>query len=360
VALTEFSSPGNLDDLTTSQRAAWSRFLDNAFTERRIDGDGSTREQFFNPLGVELAADAATRDVTWSAFPKQIALSLPAGPARWRAADRSRDVQDEYCEWSVERDAQGKVKRVTFTCEGPEYWGFLANASPDTALALYQRHVGPTVTRQDLFGPGGRYIPRNRVNSGTATGAMHLIQPNNTLLAEIELAAAATVQRERDGALLTTEQELIECSGYGAPRRHSDPHIGGEVNALARAKADVTLQDPVGLYIDGLSTAGWTTPDGADPHDFWRITRGADGFAVRAVYEVRGADYLVGDITILGRPIQFGGQIAEHITMRLTGLAHRIGQSTAAPRGCLTGLSGAPGPLEVSQVLSESPSTRRS
>lgn len=110
----------------------------------------------------------------------------------------------------------------------------------------------------------------------------------SSLLAEIELAAAATVQRERDGALLTTEQELIECSGYGAPRRHSDPHIGSEVNALARAKADVTLQDPVGLYIDALSTAGWTTPDGADPHDFWRITRGANGFAVRAVYEVRG------------------------------------------------------------------------
>lgn len=359
MALSEFSPPGKLSDLTDAEAAAWSRFLFRAFEERKQDGDGSVREQFFNPLGVELEADAAERAVTWSAFPKRIALRFPAGPARWRAAERSRDAQDEYCEWSVERDAAGKVKRATFTCEGPEYWQFLANSSPEVALALYRTHVSPTVRQEDLFRPDGRYIARNRWNNGTTTGAMHLIQPNNTLLAEIELAAAATVQRERDGELLTTEQELIDCSRYGEPTRHSDPHIGGEVNALARAKADVTLKDPVGLYIDGLSTAGWATPDDADPQDFWRVTRGADGFTVRAVYEVVGHDYLVGDITILGQPIQFGAQIAEHITMRLTGTAHRFGQSTAQPRACLAGLAGAPGPLDVAQIIAPTQPTHR-
>jgi hypothetical protein len=224
--------------------------------------------------------------------------------------------------------------------------GVFGHSTPDTALALYRQHVSPTVRAEDLFTPNGRYIDRNRWNNGTTTGAMHLIQPNNTLLAEIELAAA-TVQRQRDGQLLTTEQELITCSLYGEPTRNSDPHIGGEVNALARAGADVTLHNPVGLYIDGLSTAGWNTPDDADPQDFWQITRGAPGFAVRAVYEVTGHDYLVGDITILARPIQFGGQIAEHITMRLTGTAHRFGQSTAQPRPCLASLDGAPGPLDA-------------
>ncbi len=352
MALTEFSAPGNLTDFTAAEAAAWSRFLSRAFDERRQDGDGSAREQFFNPLGVELAPDAADRAITWSAFPRRITLSLPAGPARWRAADRGRDVQDEYCEWSVERAAGGKVKRVTFTCEGPEYWRFLANSSPDTALALYREHVSPSVRQEDLFTPNGRYIERNRWNNGTATGAMHLIQPNNTLLAEIELAAAGTVQRQRGGQLLTTEQELIECSLYGEPTRNSDPHIGGEVNALARAGANVTLQNPVGLYIDGLSTAGWSTPDSADPQDFWRITRGSPGFAVRAAYEVMGHDYLVGDITILGRPIEFGAQIVEQITMRLTGTAHQFGQSTAQPRACLSSFAGAPGPLDVTQIIS--------
>ena len=39
---------------------------------------------------------------------------------RWIAADRSRDVQDEYLEWSLIRDGADKIVRVTFTCEGPE------------------------------------------------------------------------------------------------------------------------------------------------------------------------------------------------------------------------------------------------
>lgn len=36
------------------------------------------------------------------------------------AADASRDVQDEYLEWSVIRDNEKKIISVTFTCEGPE------------------------------------------------------------------------------------------------------------------------------------------------------------------------------------------------------------------------------------------------
>lgn len=36
------------------------------------------------------------------------------------AADASRDVQDEYLEWSVLRDNEKKIISVTFTCEGPE------------------------------------------------------------------------------------------------------------------------------------------------------------------------------------------------------------------------------------------------
>lgn len=44
--------------------------------------------------------------------------------------------QDEYCEWSVERNAQGKVTRVMFTCEGPEYWTCLAEKQPETVLQV--------------------------------------------------------------------------------------------------------------------------------------------------------------------------------------------------------------------------------
>jgi hypothetical protein len=81
---------------------------------------------------------------------------------------------------------------------------------------------------------------------------------------------------------------------------------------------DVTLANPVGLYFDGLLTGGWETTDGSDPKSYWCCLRGTEEKPVRAVYEVpadRG--FVVGDITINGRRIDFGAQIADFITTRL-------------------------------------------
>lgn len=162
---------------------------------------------------------------------------------------------------------------------------------------------------------------------------MHLVQRNNTLGAEIELAAAATIRRVVNGTELTTEQELIACGKYGAPERNSDPHIGAGVNALARQRADITLADPVGLYFDDLSTDGWETPDGSDPKSYWTYLRGDTEHRVRAAYRVPPEKgFSVGDITIAGRPIRFGSQIADFITIKLTGIACRLGRSTAEPQ----------------------------
>src|SRR5262249_26881166 len=156
----------------------------------------------------------------------------------WRRADSSRDRQDEYCEWSVFRDAATeKIVKVTFTSEGPEYWEFLAAVSPDRLGELYRPHVEPAGRREDPTFDRGGHQPPDRWNNSTDGGAMHLIQDANTLAAEIELAAAATIVRRRNGVLLTSERELIECGRYGETERFSDPHIGAEVNALARQKA---------------------------------------------------------------------------------------------------------------------------
>src|SRR5262249_49987488 len=155
---------------------------------------------------------------------------------RWKTADSTRDVQDEYCEWSVLRSA-GKIKRVTFTCEGPEYWEFLAATAPAVVLKLYQTHIDAVVTQTDIFGTDGNYNPRNKWNNSTIRGAMHLIQTNNSLGAEIELAAGASNTRAPNGALLTDPKQLIDCGRYGQAERHSDPTIGSEVNTLARADA---------------------------------------------------------------------------------------------------------------------------
>jgi hypothetical protein len=229
-------------------------------------------------------------------------------------------------------------------------------------VQLYRQHVSPEVRAEHLF-QHGAYVPRNRWNNSTTNGAMHLIQPNNTLGAEIELAAAATIVRMINGRTLDAEQELIKCGQYGRPERNSDPHIGAMVNELARAKHDITLANPVGLCIAGLSVAGWQTPDGSPASDYWKITRGTPEKALRAAYEVPAAKgFTVGDIKINGRNIEFGSQIADFITIKLTGLATRLGKSNVAPfTGCVQRTAGPAslGLLSVAQALATRPAVSK-
>ncbi|MEV7108024.1 hypothetical protein [Streptomyces atroolivaceus] len=333
--LDAYAPPGNLDDLDDFGRKAWNTFISNTVDEA-IQGpdpqqvlNDSPRLQFYNLTRTNTDTDVRHAPIKWTAFPRVIKITSISDLQRWQRADASRDVQDEYCEWSVIRDGAGKITQVTFTSEGPEYWEILAQTNPGKVLELYQKFISPDARKEDLFSPSGRYEPRNKWNNSTSHGAMHLIQPNNTLGAEIELAAAATIRRVINGQELTTEQELIACSKYGAPERNSDPHIGAGVNALARQKADISLADPVGLYFDDLSTDGWETPDGSDPKSYWTYLRGDSEHRVRAVYEVPpDKGFGVGDITIGGRTIEFGAQIADFITIRLTGIACRFGDST--------------------------------
>jgi hypothetical protein len=350
--LPRFDPPGRVPDLDAAGHAAWSTIVSNTINDA-IAGDpkhfanDAPRSRFFNETAEPRGKDAVEKRIEWVAFPRIIQDGGGTRRDRLLAADADRDVQDEYCEWAVTRRADDKITRVTFTSEPREYWFFLANRDPDRVLALYREHVSPAVTFDDLFPDGGGYDRFNRWNAGTIDSIMHLNQGANALGAEIELAAAATIVREKDGQVLHTEQALIGCSKYGDARRNSDPHIGGEVNAVARAGGKVTIADPVGLYIDRLDTAGWDSPDHTDPLTFWRFTRGTAGNWVRAVYEVppdAGKDYVVGDVTILGEPIDFGSQIAEHILIRVTGVGTGFDPSKVNASHCRivkqTGLPG--------------------
>ncbi|MEA2259783.1 MAG: hypothetical protein QOJ51_2608, partial [Acidobacteriaceae bacterium] len=288
--LQHFDPPGDLSDLNDANRKQWSNFIsdvvDGAIAGRTDHTNDSPRAQYYNLTKTDTAGDAQFQEVDWIAFPRVIKLSSVSDQQRWKRAENSRDVQDEYCEWSVTRRADGKITRATFTCEGPEYWELLAQTQPDTVLELYQEFVDPAVQHGDLFDASETYIPRNKWNGTTTQGAMHLIQGANTLGAEIELSAAASIVRANNGHQLTGEQELIDCAEYGVGQRNSDPHIGGVVNSVARLKADLALSNPVGLYFKDLSTAGWNTPDGSDPQSYWTYVRGSATNPVRAVYEV--------------------------------------------------------------------------
>jgi hypothetical protein len=71
------------------------------------------------------------------------------------------------------------------------------------------------------------------------------------------------------------------------------------------------------------------------------------------VYEVPAdRNFVVGDITIGGRPIEFAAQMADFITIKLTGVGTRFGQSTVTP---MTSCRRRKLPLEEALVAAEIP-----
>ena len=117
-----------------------------------------------------------------------------------------------------------------------KYWQFLATYQPDTLWELYQNmnpdYVGE-MQETDLYlinpvTKAAVYDPRNRWNFTTKSGTIaHLIHPNNTLSAEVDIAAQATViRKDSQGNIVTNPDQLIRCSQYGNPQRNSDPAVG--------------------------------------------------------------------------------------------------------------------------------------
>ena len=69
-------------------------------------------------FGDDIRTTPEERAISWRAFPKRLQES---GEGRWAQADK-REAQDEYCEWNVERNADKKIVKVTFTAEMHEVY----------------------------------------------------------------------------------------------------------------------------------------------------------------------------------------------------------------------------------------------
>jgi len=377
-----YDPPGFLSDFDSiaGQREQWSAAVSRWFgdairrQERTLDGQPC---QYFDQIAKPAMPGPFLRqEIVWNGFPGTLRRRY-GRPNAMRVADqlvpldrrmdspkayleggqwsdRFYRPQDEYCEWRVERDAEGRIVRVTFTSEPPEYWQALHGdtiskdaddgvedspftGDPGRLLELYRKYVDPRVMLEDLrcstdlYDAGdpetplyrkGEYNPYNRWN--TTDGIMHLTHPSNTLRAEITLGADATVLRERYGRVVADPDTLIARAGYGGINRCSDPTIGASVNHLAALGFGISLANPVGLYMDHLDMVGWTTPNG-DPvdKDWFTIVRGQPGLVERAVFEVPTSEvgFTVSDLRIGDEPIRFGGQLAERMTVKLVGLA---------------------------------------
>lgn len=307
--LERFDTPAGLKDRSPSR---WSDGVKKVFANYV----GPQRPQFYDPTAKNTPADTQKPMLAWFAFPAVVQAKEPSPLRRWQLADGERQLQDEYCEWTVERNKKGKVTKVTFTSEVPEYWEHLFKTDTQRLLALYKKFVDPRVELADLRGAGGAYRRENKWNTSQPGRLAHMVQTTNNLGAAIDLVANATVPRARSGQPVLDQQDLVRCGRLGEPLRHSDPQIAAAVNHAAREGAEITLGDPIGLYLGRPITAGMVTPDGVDAAKFWKIERGDAQHTLRARFEVppqakRG--YVVGDIEIGGRPIEFGGQVAERL-----------------------------------------------
>ncbi|KAH0604214.1 uncharacterized protein H6S33_007245 [Morchella sextelata] len=341
--LTHFSSPAFLTDFTPKNAKRWSTEYVSAQITAQVERPEIS--QFYNELTSSWTETPTQASITWVAFPNNVAISEGSDRARWRRADL-RGVQDEYCEWTVQRNEKNEIVRVVFTAEGPEYWDRLAEMQPEAVLDLYRKHnPGFDIKKKDLF-PNGKYTRYNKWNDSSVPGCiMHLAHRNNTLGAQFKLAADSTVLRiDAAGRPIRDADRLIRCSRLGGPDRNSDPHIGIKINDLAHLGALITVADPVGLYLHSFDGNTFHAPDGANVNDFWTWTRGTpaceghEAYWLRAVFEVPDEKgYVVGDIEDQnGNRIQWGSQLADHIQVRITGQIIRPGLHTAEAQHCLT------------------------
>lgn len=398
--LAEFSPPANWEDfppgaLRDALHEQWSLNV-NQWTDQAILGNPWTssldqnRNFYFNPLTTPIPPGAITKRVEWIAFPNRITTYLGAPRFSYsqdqlfefaengRLADGTtlppiptgvcpflssepfptmpygppgpRGWQDEYCEWAVERDGAGEIVRAMFTCENPEYWYTLWSVSPERVLELYQQLVSPRVKMDDLVlkGADGKpvreasgqlaYNPLNQWNNTTrllpdSGGAVHLTSPPNNLGAEIGLGAAATIWRYDE----LNPQDLVCCTPFGQPFRHSDPHIGYTVNEGVRALGQrITIANPVGLYLQPPNfenvelPADWVKA-GLSPADFWTLERGTPGLGLHAVFRApKGHEKLkLSQIKINGSPLRWAAQLTTTFEVGLHGTFIPAGDTPA-------------------------------
>ena len=381
--LNRYDTPAFLPDFNAipGQLDAWHRAV-SAWFDQVIANDqsafGASPLQYYNAPNFDPGGMAVEQAITWNAFPKEMLRrygrdrALVLADRLWpteRYGSPSPDPddtagtagvlyrpQEEYCEWHVLRQPDSnKICRVTFSSEPPEYWQAMFGLVPgdpdqhfpgdqDALLRLYRDLVSPDVQLDDLIAAEdvvdtagqvwalkGQYNSYNKWN--TTLGIAHLNSPPNSLVAEIQLGADATVRyTDPRGRLLVEPDALIGYAGYGGSNRNSDPTIGASVNALARLGAYVTLRNPVGFYMDHIDLSGWEAPDKRPIADCVHIVRGVPQMVERMSIEVpasRGFD--VGDLTIAGIPIRFGGQIAECITVKLVGIANILPKPISRP-----------------------------
>lgn len=314
--LTKFDTPARLRDAPAGSLFydQWHSFISSQIQATTTGDNGGA---FYNAHLTDVTV-AGEKLLTWAGFPRRVLTNhLDDKIEAYKEADANpgtRDAQDEYFEWRVDRDARGKISKLTFVTESFEYYEQLWKHDPSIVVGLYRTLVDSAVTLSDLETSGGEYNKFNRWN--TTDGIVHYIQDINTIPAAIGLSQGAVNSR------LPNRDNFEASPGLATAPTSVDPRVSFDIYMLVRKGLYVTLRDPLGLYIAGWNGSGLAHPDGSPAGDYWKITRGVPGMILRLEYEVpKSLGFVVGDMTLGGRPIDYGGQFAEQITVMIGGQA---------------------------------------
>ncbi|MES2772764.1 MAG: hypothetical protein V4722_01175 [Bacteroidota bacterium] len=308
--LKRFDTPAAIKDVPASSPFydKWSTYISKIVGNTlKADGGGV----FYNPTKTDFKA-TAEKALVWMGFSRELMLNGSNNGDRiaaFAAADADitqRNPQIEYFEWKVDR-ANGKITKLTFVTETADYYQQLWAVDRAAVVKLYRKLVSPAVVEADLHNKGV-YNKFNKWN--TTDGIVHYIHPVNTFDDAIGLARDAVKSEPPFRDNYEARPGL-----YDRPTS-ADPRISYDVHMLLRKGLALTIKNPIGLYIAGWENAGITHPDGSQAGNYWKIVRGVPGMVMRLEYEVpAGLGFVVGDLKIGGRKIEYGGQLAEHITV---------------------------------------------
>ena len=311
--LKRFDTPALLKDVPASSPFYnnWSAFLSKLFgAATKGDGGGV----FYNPTKTDVTS-TAEKVMTWMAFPREVLLKAATAKNKTAAfaaaeADEGKRVpQIEYFEWRTER-TNGKITKVVFVTETADYYQQLWAVDRAAVVKLYRKLVSPAVVEADLHSKGV-YNKFNKWN--TTHGIVHYIHPANSFNAAIDLSRQAV----KSPPPFADNYEARPP--FATQITSADPRLAFDNHMAIRKGYHVSFKNPVGLYIVGWENSGITHPDGSPAGNYWRIVRGTPGMVLRLEYEVPSSlGFAVGDLSIGGRKIDYGGQLAEHITVGLT------------------------------------------
>jgi hypothetical protein len=318
--LTRFDTPASVRDVPPGSPFydRWSDWVAGRIADQT---PGTPAGGFFDPTARN-ATIAGSKGLVWMGFPRDVLLPGNRDDKRAAYVDADNDPlatgrrprQNEYFEWFAHRNGAGKITKLTFVTEFEHYYEQLWLESPAAVLDIYRAHVSPTITLAEISS-GGAYDIYNDWN--TKKGIVHLVQTINNLPAAIGLAIDAL------DAPPPARDNYEAVPGLATALTSVDPRVSYDVHMLARKGLWLSFEDPVGIYILHWDNSGITRPDGGPaPASWWKIARGSPGMVLRLEYEVPATEgFVVGDLTLAGHRIEHGGQLAEHISVGIRGIA---------------------------------------